>query len=630
MRKVHATSLSLTLALLVVGAGACGKSTNYSTVSGSGGSAGQSGGVSPGSRAGAAVGGLSAAAGGEQGKGGGSAAASVTGGTPASGGGAAQGGAGSSGTPSSVAGSPSLGGRLASGGASAAVPATGGVRASGGAVAGTPGSGGGSGKGGLVANGGARATGGMLAAGGSTGGATGGGGSAAGGATGTAGNVGTPNVTLDLATQYQTIEGFGFFGAQDNWWGSASDMWSDDWGTFVINDLGLTMWRNEYYSEEPNQDANWAKQKPVVQGFKKIADANRVPLKFILTVWSAPSSMKCTVASVQAGQNPCTANPDGLKNGGTLDPTKYSAYADWLKQGIKNYADAGVDLYAISPQNEPMFVETYNSCVYDVDPTKLNSYSKMIEAVAPLVKATYPNVKIFGQENMLGLEGQQWFYCGNMDSPGWPNFDVLAYHGYQDGVAPTAGSQLATYWAYVRDNWAVPHNKNSWMTETSGYTDGWADTQGAKALGFAIYAALNYGRASAWVWWQGSELGGPPNEYGLMGGLQYLSKRYFVSKSFYRYIRPGAKMVKVTSTDSDLFVVAFVHPTMNATTLVAINNNTKQDKALVLGGAGIPSTYSAFRTSATENGVALGNVSNGSITLKADSITTLVNGPYVE
>ena len=480
--------------------------------------------------------------------------------------------------------------------------------------------------GGKPATGGSNATGGRLATGGTN--ATGGK-SATGGTSAAGGAVGTPNVTIDRSKELQTIEGFGFFGAQDDWWGNASNLWSDAWGTLVINDLGISMWRNEYYSEETNQDANWAKQKPVVQGLKRIADANRVPLKFIYTVWTAPSSMKCTVASVQAGQKPCTPHPDGLKNGGTLDPSKYTAYAQWLIQGVKNYADAGVDLYALSPQNEPMFVESYNSCVYDVDATKLNSYSKMIQAVAPVVKQTYPNVKIFGTENMLGLEGQQWFYSAYMDSAAWADFDVLAYHGYQDGVAPTSGSQLATYWTYVRTNWGTPHDKPSWMTETSGYTDNWSDSSGARALGYAIYSALNYGQVSAWVWWQGSELGGAPGQYALMGGTQYLGKRYYVSKQFYRYIRPGAKMVEVTSSDSSLFVVAFTHATLGAFTVVAINT-AAQDKNLVLGGSNVPSTFDAYRTSASENCVSVGSLTNGSIVLKADSITTLVNGNVYE
>lgn len=445
----------------------------------------------------------------------------------------------------------------------------------------------------------------------------------------TAGTVGTPNVTIELKKQLQTIEGFGFFGAQDTWWSSASSLWSEAWGKLVINDLGLSIWRNEYYSEESGQDANWAKQLPVVKGLKQIADANGVPLKFIYTVWSPPSSMKCSVESVQAARSPCTKHPDGLKNGGTLDPSKYGAYADWLAQGVKNYADAGIELYALSPQNEPMFVEPYNSAVYDIDPAERNSYSRMIQAVAPLVKQAYPKVKIFGTENMLELEGQQWFYSAYMDDAAWPHFDVLAYHGYQDGVAPTAGSQLATYWNYVRTNWAEPHAKASWMTETSGYTDNWSGNNGARALGYAIYSALAYGQVSAWIWWQGSETGAAPGQYTLMGGTTYLGKRYYVSKQFYRFIRPGAKMLQVTSSDSNLFAVAFTHEKLGATTLVVINTATS-DKNMVLGGTNLPTTYDAFRTSSSEDCAALGAVTNGRITLKADSITTLVNGNVYE
>jgi hypothetical protein len=177
--------------------------------------------------------------------------------------------------------------------------------------------------------------------------------------------------------------------------------------------------------------------------------------------------------------------------------------------------------------------------------------------------------------------------------------------------------------------WGVPHGKASWMTETSGYTDNWSDTNGARALAFAIYSALGYGQASAWIWWQGSEVGGAPGQYTLMGGTQYLGKRYYVSKQFYRYIRPGARMLKVTSSDASLFVVAFAHPTTGAFTVVAINT-ASSDKPLNLGGANVPSTFMAYRTSASENCVTLGSVTNGSIMVKADSVTTLVNGSVIE
>ena len=176
----------------------------------------------------------------------------------------------------------------------------------------------------------------------------------------------TFNVTVNKAQRHQTIDGFGFFGAMNTWWSSASSLWSDAWGDQVISDLGITIWRNEYYppSDQFNtQDADWNKQRPVVRGLKAKADQYGVDLKFIFTVWSPPSSMKVAVQNNvrQIG----TPHPFGTKQGGALDPTKYTAFADWLGAGINLYRNEGIEPYAISPQNEPFFVQSFNSCWYN-------------------------------------------------------------------------------------------------------------------------------------------------------------------------------------------------------------------------------------------------------------------------
>src|SRR6185436_12707980 len=101
-----------------------------------------------------------------------------------------------------------------------------------------------------------------------------------------------------------------------------------------------------------------------------------------------------------------------------------------------------------------------------------------------------------------------------------------------------------------------------WMTETSGYVDAWEggknskgeDAPGAFDLAQAIYAALCYGKVSAWVWWQGSESGGM-SEFSLMQGTR-VGKRYHASKHFYRFLRPGARLVRASSDDPKLLVLA--------------------------------------------------------------------------
>jgi glucuronoarabinoxylan endo-1,4-beta-xylanase len=442
------------------------------------------------------------------------------------------------------------------------------------------------------------------------------------------GRSGGAVIAIDVGTRFQTIDGFGIFGAQDVWWSDSTRLYSHAWAEMVVNDLGITIWRNEYYADEGKQARTWTdKQLPVVRGLKAVSDANHVPLKFVLSVWSPPAGLKCTVGSVEARQLPCQPHAGGLTQGGTLDPSRYNEFTSWILQGIKNYADAGVGLYAISAQNEPMFSEPYNSCVYAIDPNKPGSYENMIARVAPAIRNSYPNVKIFGPENMLAMEAQPYFYLAHFGDAAWSALDIVGYHGYLDGVVPTPASKAASYWTTVRTKWEQPRNKPAWLTETSGFIDQWSGSNGALALGLAIYAALNYGQVSAWIWWQGSSLGQAPTQETLMEGTKVRGKRYYVSKNFYRFVRPGAHAVKVSVSDPQLFVVAFVNPGSRAFTIVAINT-AADDRTVTLRGADVPETFEVFRTSIDENCAFVSKMAKSIVLLRGSSVTTLVSGSY--
>ncbi len=442
-------------------------------------------------------------------------------------------------------------------------------------------------------------------------------------------------VTLDRSTTAQTIEGFGFFGAHDVWWGSDADMVSEDWVRLVIDDLGLSMWRNEYYPPADalnGQDADWDKQRPVVELFRDVARERGVPLKVLLTVWTPPAAMKCAVTDDVIDDG--TPHPGGTKEGGALCPSQREAFAAWLLEGLDLYAEAGVDVYGLSFQNEPLFVEPYNSCVYTQA-----QYAETLAAIGPTIKAAYPGVKLFGSENMLEIEcGRSeagefdpWWYTGTLlEAPdALSQLDAWAVHGYSDGVAATPTSKMATLWSEYAGAVRAT-GKPVWMTETSGYDDGWeaGELPGAIDLAQGIYAALRYGDASAWVWWQGSELDGP-SEYGLMGGAETLSKRYHVSKQFYRFIRPGARRVTAESDDDEALVVAFDQAAMGALTLVAINVGA-EEKPLTLAGAELPESFEVYRSSETEDCAALGELAADAIVLPPRSVTTLVSGNVYE
>ena len=194
-----------------------------------------------------------------------------------------------------------------------------------------------------------------------------------------------------------------------------------------------------------------------------------------------------------------------------------------MGQGIENYRAEGIEPYAVSPQNEPFFVQSFNSCWY-----KQEWYPEMLIGAMSILKANYPNVRIFGSEGMLEMEAAdnnwQWFYHKQiLDNPqARANIDILAVHGYSDGVAPTSGSTLGHLWQSHKQHFADPMNKKQWMTETSGYVDAWVGSPGAFALGLDIMSALNNGNVAGWVWWQGSENPGSTagvGEFALMNGL---------------------------------------------------------------------------------------------------------------
>jgi len=444
------------------------------------------------------------------------------------------------------------------------------------------------------------------------------------------------NITVDKAVKYQTIDGFGFFGAADVWWSGTGGLWSDAWGEKVISDLGITIWRNEMYPPSTpgvTQDADWNKQKPVVDGLKAKADKYKVNLKFIASVWSPPADLKWISSLTWAGDAAATRGPGVVttKNGGTLNPNKYPEFATWLNAHIQLYKNSGIDLYALSLQNELMFSQPFNSCTY-TSPW----FNDMVNGVVPAVKMAHPNVKIFGAENMLDMEGKDinwpvFYHAGIKRNPTTTaNIDILAVHGYLDGVAASSGSELAKMWTNHATQFTTPMNKPAWMTETSGYNDTWEASggkPGALSLAMDMHSGLFFGNMSAWVWWQGSDgASGSIGEFELMKGTT-TGKKYAASKQFYRYIRPGAVRVKTVADNAEVFVTAYENITKATHTIVVINSG--EARSINIKGGGLPTAYKMYRTSSTENCVLIGDVTlsaAGFFDMPAKSIVTLQAG----
>jgi O-glycosyl hydrolase len=398
-------------------------------------------------------------------------------------------------------------------------------------------------------------------------------------------------VAINPANQYQTIEGFGGFGLDLITTQSYLDK--------LIGDLGVTMIRTNT-ADAAQTVGDWA---GFVNAVKTRATALGESVRWICSTWSPPAGMKLN--NSVSGSDPATNK---------LRPANYGAYANVVKTFLDQMkSQTGIDYYGVSFQNEPAFTETYWSCVYT--PTE---YRDMIKVAGPIVHAAYPNIKVFGAEDMLASWGTM-VGPSIADTVSRNQMGAMAVHGYSDGVHPQPGTNAANLWGRAYTN-CHSVNKSLWMTETSGYDQNWS---GAMQLAQMIYAALKFGKLSAWVYWTISA--GGADAYHLMVG-ENATPLYYVSKNYYRYVRPGAVMIDGVSDDTTVFSLAFRHPTNNTLAIVLINVGAAATTATITGSS-LP-TFTRYLTSSTVNCVSQGTTGATNIPLPANSVTTLYGTNY--
>jgi len=448
-------------------------------------------------------------------------------------------------------------------------------------------------------------------------------------------NTKTYTITSDNTQQFQVIEGFGGFGAQSEYW-STGPFTSPGYVNTLINDLGLTILREpiptNFEINNDNNDPNVTdlsafnintgtaghdgKLADHLQFLKDIKNAGLQ--KLIVSVWSPAPWMKHNdrVGNGTLDQNSApvyNTTPTLLTN--QLKTDMYTEFAEYCVAYIKIIKqETGLDVYALSVQNEPRFSQFYASCVYNGEALR-----DVIKVVGARLVAEGLATKLFMPEDVGWLDGINGLASPVLADPVARGYiDMVAVHGYaSDGVA--AGSADALTWQTMY-GWGAPYNIPLWMTETSGYPN---TMDGAIAMGKAMYVALTYGNVSAWVFWTLSTT--TLDAYSLMNTAGLKSKRYFVSKNFYRYIRPGARRFTISSSENDkLLPMAFYHATDQATTIVIINDNKDSGMPVKLAGTGLPATFNVSITSGTDDCKDYGTVNSSDVILvPAGSVVTL-------
>lgn len=405
------------------------------------------------------------------------------------------------------------------------------------------------------------------------------------------------DITVDPTQTFQTVDGFG---EADVWQSKESATPAQQTLLFdPVNGIGLTLLRIGIEGSTGQ-----------IMGDAAFVDGPAIT-KFGGKVWAAPWSPPASDkdnGSVDNGGHLCA-----MAGQGSCTADDYDSWASTLAAFPAYYKQqSGVDLFAISAQNEPDFTASYESCLYDS-----SQMVAFIKVLGPKLAALNPPVKVLAAEpdnwgNIWG--GDNYGNAILADSTAASFLGALATHDY-------GGTSAGTY---ARPAPPTNNTLHIWETECTPSGSG---ISVALSLATSVYAAFATGGASAWhYWWTESLLpngaGSPPPQVYALG-------------NYSKFVRPGYVRADVsgapTPSSSSILVVAFVNPADGTAAIVVVNNGGNQQASFFVAGTGWPASVTPYVTSATQNlmaGAAI-TVSAGrfSASLEAQSVTTFVGKP---
>ena len=484
------------------------------------------------------------------------------------------GGATSSGGKAEIGGATSAGGRSSLGGTSVAT-SSGGQPGAGGA------SGGRSGSGGASRTGGGTGTG--------TGGSTGAGGAGIDGGVinptaCSTGSAQSGDVTVNLSGLQQKITGFGVSSA---WAGSFRDPNKDPdtlWST--TTGAGLTLLR------------------------VRIGDGTAIAVKaatYGVKVWATPWEVNSADTSGPncPGTSSCTSAP------------KLTNAQDWasrLVSYINTMKSAGVNIYAISAENEPDSGGMNATTSY----TAAELATWIGTAMGPALANT--GVKIMAPETMNWYGFPGYFSAIQSDTAAWGYVSIFASHEYGLGPSKTEPAIISA-------------GKEYWETEVDTGTA--SDDSSGDGMGSALHLAttihndLAKANLNAWhYWWLYA--GGSSGLYDT--NTNVWTKRFWIMGNFSRFARPGYMRVSTSGTaPSGVLLSAYVNPADGTVVVVAINSNAAATPLSMYISGVVPCSITPWVTSATDSIVSKSPITVSSArfsaTLDAKSVTSFVGKP---
>ncbi|HEY1254985.1 MAG TPA: glycoside hydrolase family 30 beta sandwich domain-containing protein, partial [Terracidiphilus sp.] len=384
--------------------------------------------------------------------------------------------------------------------------------------------------------------------------------------------------TISYGTTEQTIRGFG--GSTGFQPALTSAEAATIFGT-GSGQLGLSLLRVRIDDSTTTGGSNWAQS--LSDGQLAAAQGATV----FASPWSPPAAWKSNGSTIM----------------GSLNTADYAAYANYLNLFTAYMKAGGVNLYAISMQNEPDANVTYDSCVW----TGAQMDTWIAQNGATLTtKLIMPESESFTTS----------YSDPALDDPSAVNYiSIIGGHLY--GASPS-------YYTNAENK-----GKEVWMTEhylnpSTGFEPNMSD---AISLAEEVHNSMTVGEYNAYVWWWIED---EPSENSYIGMVDTNDNTTFYGLAlgqFAKYVRPGYQRVSATASPSSGVYVSAYKGSGNYV-IVAINSNSSATSLPVAITGATVTSFTPYQTTATESMEELSavGVSGDAFTysLPAQSITTFV------
>ncbi len=274
-------------------------------------------------------------------------------------------------------------------------------------------------------------------------------------------------------------------------------------------------------------------------------------IKILATPWTAPTWMK----------------GNGTWVGGNLNPSYYAAYSLYFIKYLEAMNGYGIDIWAVTPQNEPE--NPFN------EPSMLMSASEQTDFInnhlGPAIQQSAFNTKIIAFDH-------------NCDNTAYP-IQVLNNSSYVDGAAFHLYAGNISALSTVHD----ATGKNIYFTEQfTSSTGNFNGDFGWHIRNIVIGASNNWSK-TVFEWNLASDSNHDPHTPGgctdCLGALTIPDANnytrnvsYYIIGQIAKFVSPGAQKIEAISTNNGISTTAFKN--LDGTIVVIAYNNNNQTKTI--------------------------------------------------